>query len=121
MKELRANKADAKPIRVTLHGGSPANEVDIDHSQVEDKNMKKKTGGFAAFFKQAKDDAPTSFFIEITATPLQKLNLLDKLSYHYMPNHLIVSSTLLHFVFAAQTHIMGCLSENLQPQNDFVV
>ena len=40
MKELRANKVDDKPIRVMLHGGSPANDVSIDYSQVEDKNVK---------------------------------------------------------------------------------
>ena len=32
LKELRANKIDDKPIRVMLHGGSPANDVEIDHS-----------------------------------------------------------------------------------------
>lgn len=70
LKELQG-RTDDKPIRVMLHGGSPANEVEIDQSQVEDKNVKKKAGGLAALFRQTRaEEEPSSFFIEITASPL---------------------------------------------------
>lgn len=52
---------------------------------------------------------------------MQKLALLDRLSYHYLPNNLIVSSVLLHFIFAAQAHIMTCISKGLSPSSDFIV
>jgi hypothetical protein len=40
---------------------------------------------------------------------------LDRLAYHYLPNNLIVSASLLHFIFAAQTYIMGGISKNFNP------
>jgi hypothetical protein len=72
----------------------------------------------AAFFKQTKaEEEPSSFFIEISASPLlmEKLSLLDRLAYHYLPCHLILSASLLHFLFAAQTHIMGLIAKNVSP------
>jgi len=110
--------------RIHLHGGSPANEVKIDESQVEEKNIKKKAGGLAAFFRQRKEEEePASFFMEITAFAvlIPKLSLVDRLSYDYLPCNFIINATLLNFIFAAQTHIMSRVSKNLQPESDFIV
>lgn len=103
LKELHQSKTDDKSIRVILHGGSPANDLKIDSTQVEEKNKKKKAGGLAALFRQAKaEEEDSAYYIEITMDHLQmgKLKLLDQLCYHFLPSNLVISSCLLHFIFA---------------------
>lgn len=86
-----------------LHGGSPANDLEIDEAQVEEKQKKKKAGGLAALFRQAKaEEEDSARYIEVVVDRVQtgKLNLLDRLCYHYLPPNLVISSSLLHFIFA---------------------
>jgi hypothetical protein len=123
LKELQQSHDD-KPIRVILHGGSPANDLEIDNTQVEEKNKKKKAGGLAALFRQAKaEEEDSAYYVEIVMDHIQmgKLKLLDRLRYHYLPPNLVISSSLLHFIFAVQTYVMDHVQKNHHLSSDFLI